>query len=144
MKTSMTHWSRLAGAVAVVLLAGVVSASAQPGRRMPDPEQRLERMMSHLSPALELTDEQASKVRGILGEQIKKQQEMFEARRSQEQTERQAMRTEMEKWRTETDARMADVLTADQVEKYQKYMEKNRRGPRGEPGDRKGRRGRRW
>jgi hypothetical protein len=105
---------------------------------MPDPEARLETMMSHLTSELELNDDQAAKVRGILAEQIKKQAEMMEARRAGDREARQAMRTEMETWRAETDARMTEVLTEEQVKKYTKYMDKNRRGPR----DGRGRRGR--
>ena len=123
-----------------LMIFGTFSAVAQPRHRMGDPERRLERMMTHLTSVLILDEDQQVKVREILGEQIKKQQEIFEARRSEQTEQRQAMREEMEKWRAETDARMAEVLTEEQAEKYTKYMEDNRRGPRGERGDRPRRR----
>lgn len=99
--------------------------------------------MTHLTSVLTLDEEQATRVREILGDQIKKQQELFEARREQSQQQRRAMREEMAKWRAETDSRMTEVLTDEQAEKYTKYMEDNRRGPRGERGRRPGRKGRR-
>jgi biopolymer transport protein ExbB/TolQ len=127
-----------------IMMFGTLSAAAQPRQRMGDPEQRLERMMTHLTSVLILNEDQQVKVREILGEQIKKQQEIFEARRSEQKEQRQAMREEMEKWRADTDARMGEVLTDEQVEKYTKYMQDNRRGPRGERGGRnRGPRGRR-
>ncbi len=136
--------SRLALMAATLAILTAAAATAQPRQRMPDPEQRLERMMSHLTGELDLSDEQAARVRTILGEQIQKQQEMFEARREESQQARETMREDMEKWRQETDGRMSEVLTEEQTEKYQEYMQKNRRrGPRGERGARMGRRGRR-
>ena len=140
MKSHNRNSYRLIVALLALLLFGALTATAQPRERMGDPEQRLERMMTHLTSTLDLSDDQAVKVREILGEQIKKQQELFEARRAQDREQRQAMREKMETWRAETDGRMAEVLTDEQIEKYTKYMQDNRRGPRGE---RRGPRGKR-
>ncbi len=134
--------ARMATLGVALMIFGTLTADAQPRERMADPEARLETMMSHLTSELQLNDDQAEKVRGILAEQIEKQGEMMEARRAGDREARQAMRTEMETWRAETDTRMAEVLTEDQAKKYTKYMDKNRRGPR-DGGGRRGRSGRR-
>ena len=130
--------ARMAALGVGLMIFGTLTAVAQPRERMVDPQVRLETMMSHLTSELELSDDQAEKVRGILAEQIEKQGEIMEARRAGDREARRAMRTDMEKWRAETDTRMAEVLTEDQVKKYTKYMDKNRRAPR----DGRGRRGR--
>lgn len=134
---------RVVAVLAVLMLFGALSAVAQPRERRADPEQRLERMMTHLTSTLKLDEDQAVKVRAVLDEQLKKQQELFEARRTQDQEQRQELRENMEKWRTETDSRVTEVLTDEQAERYKKYMEDNRRRPRGERGMRRGPRGRR-
>jgi len=142
MRLQPKNAARMATLGVALMIFGTLTAVAQPRERRADPEVRLETMMSHLTSALELSGDQAEKVRGILAEQIEKQGEMMEARRDGDREARQAMRTEMATWRAETDTRMAQVLTEDQVKKYTEYMEKNRRGPRDGSG-RRGRSGRR-
>jgi Spy/CpxP family protein refolding chaperone len=134
---------RFVAVLAMLILSGAISAFAQPRERRGDPEPRLERMMTHLTSTLKLNEEQAVKVRSILDEQLKKQQELFEARRTQDQEQRQEMRENMQRWRADTDSRVTEVLTDEQAEQYKKYMKDNRRGPRGERGMRRAPRERR-
>lgn len=134
MKRSLGLAGGLFALLTAVLVLGAATANAQPRRGMQDPGERLERMMAHLTPTLELTEDQAGKVRTILGEQLEKQKEMFEAGRARQ--DRDSLRASMTKWRDETDSRMAEVLSEEQLTKYKKYMEKNRRGPRGRRGGR--------
>lgn len=87
-------------------LAGVVVAQPTDAERAARAEQRIERHAERLAERLDLTDAQTLEVKAILVEQGAAQRELHERFR----TERKALREQ-------GDARMAQVLSAEQTAK---------------------------
>ena len=111
-----------------------------------DPAQRLERRVQMLTRQLDLSADQAARVKTILtreGEQMKAFRDKnrpatgAQAQRPTEE-QRNAFRAQMQQVRQSTNAELAKVLNADQLKKYQEFQAK-----RGDRGDRKGGEGRR-
>lgn len=98
-----------------------------------DPTQRVERRVQMLTQRLELSADQAARVKAILaqeGEQLKAhfqkaRPDSAQARPTQEQ--RQAFRAEMQKVRERTNGEIAKVLNADQLKKYQELQQRGKR-----------------
>jgi len=121
-------------AVAVTLaLAGLAApALAQQGppqgRGMPSVDERLTQMTEQL----QLTEEQATKVRPILQKQDRQRQELFETYGG----DRETMRAEMRKLIEQGDEELAGVLTEQQMKKHvEQRQQRMRQGP---PGGRQG------
>ena len=129
---NMTKFAYIAVISIIVLSAGV----AQAQRREFSPEQMRERQQEaneELIAQLELSDEQAPKVAEILSAALDVRIEMIEEIRSGE-GRRQGMREKMAEINDETEASLADVLSEDQMEKYNKILaERPRRGRRNRP-----------
>lgn len=129
---NMTKFAYIAVISIIVLSAGV----AQAQRREFSPEQMRERQQEaneELMAQLELSDEQAPKVAEILSAALDVRIEMIEEIRSGE-GRRQGMREKMAEINDETEATLADVLSEDQMEKYNKILaERPRRGRRNGP-----------
>lgn len=129
---NMTKFAYIAVISIIVLSAGV----AQAQRREFSPEQMRERQQDtneELMAQLELSDEQAPKVAEILSAALDVRIEMIEEIRSGE-GRRQGMREKMAEINDETEASLADVLSEDQMEKYNKILaERPRRGRRNGP-----------
>ncbi|MCH8246394.1 MAG: hypothetical protein IH951_08305 [Bacteroidetes bacterium] len=128
----MTKFAYIAVISIIVLSAGV----AQAQRREFSPEQMRERQQEaneELMAQLELSDEQAPKVAEILSAALDVRIEMIEEIRSGE-GRRQGMREKMAEINDETEASLADVLSENQMEKYNKILaERPRRGRRNGP-----------
>ena len=92
---------------------------------MLSPDERL----AQLTEQLDLTDEQAAKMKPIIEEQSKKQQELFESAGG----DRATMRAEMTKLMEETDKRYAEVLTEDQMNEYREMRQERMRQGRPPP-----------
>lgn len=129
---NMTKFAYIAVISMIVLSAGV----AQAQRREFSPEQMRERQQEaneELMAQLELSDEQAPKVAEILSAALDVRIEMIEEIRSGE-GRRQGMREKMAEINDETEATLADMLSEDQMEKYNKILaERPRRGRRNGP-----------
>lgn len=129
---NMTKFAYIAVISMIVLSAGV----AQAQRREFSPEQMRERQQEaneELMAQLELSDEQAQKVAEILSAALDVRIEMIEEIRSGE-GRRQGMREKMAEINDETEATLADVLSEDQMEKYNKILaDRPRRGRRNGP-----------
>lgn len=129
---NMTKFAYIAVISIIVLSAGV----AQAQRREFSPEQMRERQQEaneELMAQLELSDEQAQKVAEILSAALDVRIEMIEEIRSGE-GRRQGMREKMAEINDETEATLADVLSEDQMEKYNKILaDRPRRGRRNGP-----------
>lgn len=129
---NMTKFAYIAVISIIVLSAGV----AQAQRREFSPEQMRERQQEaneELMAQLELSDEQAPKVAEILSAALDVRIEMIEEIRSGE-GRRQGMREKMAEINDETEASLADVLSENQMEKYNKILaERPRRGRRNGP-----------
>ena len=89
------------------------------------PDERL----AQLTEQLELTDEQAEQMKPIIEEQTKKQQELFQNAGG----DRETMRAEMMKLRDETEELYSEVLTEDQMKKYQEMVQQRMRQGRPPP-----------
>lgn len=122
--------------VAVVTLGGFLACSTlvtaqdakegkdKGGKRGASVEQQLERM----STDLKLTDAQKPKIKAVLEEGMKKRQELRDVPEDQR---REKMRGFME----EQNKKFKDILTAEQLEKWQKQRDEWRKqGPGGKGG----------
>ncbi len=93
------------------------------GRRGPSVEQRMERMTEELK----LTDEQKPKVKAVLEDSQKKQQELF----SDSSVSREDRREKMRGIRDNEDKKLKEILTADQNSKLEKMREEMRASGKG-------------
>src|SRR5882672_4588806 len=93
------------------------------GRRGPSVEQRMERMTEELK----LTDEQKPKVKAVLEDSQKKQQELF----SDSSVSREDRREKMRGIRDNEDKKLKEILTADQYAKHEKMREEMRAAGKG-------------
>lgn len=96
--------------------------AAQGGTQNRNPEQRLMRMQSHL----DLTDEQVDRIRPILETHAAQARDLQEQYQGQD---RRQKRVEMQALREETKTALAEILTEDQLAKWQQ-MKENRQGKR--------------
>ncbi len=140
---------------AALSAAAVVPAQAQqaPEQQRPrteargerrDPAQRIERRVQMLTRQLDLSADQAARVKTILtreGEQMKAFRDKNRpsaGEQSQRPTEEQrnAFRAEVQQVRQSTNAELAKVLNADQLKKYQDFQAKRggRDGHKGKRG----------
>ena len=102
-----------------------------------DPAKRIERRVQMLTQRLDLSPEQATKIKAILtqeGEQMKallgRRDAAGEAKPLTEE-QRKSIRAGMQKVREQTSTEITKVLNADQLSKYE-ALRKQRSGPRGE------------
>jgi Spy/CpxP family protein refolding chaperone len=82
------------------------------------PEQTVER----LTDLLDLTEEQVEAIRPIIEEKVLRINEM----REKSGTDRLAVRTEMQKLRWDTEIKLNEILTDEQIEKYLELRQENR------------------
>ena len=104
----------------LIILTLIQAMPAMAFREKPcqDPEQIIATMQERLN----LTDEQVEQIRPIVYEQSENRRELFEKYRSQGRQGRSAMREEMQEMRSETDARLAEILSDQQLQEYQKIQ----------------------
>ena len=115
----------LAAALALVTMAAPLEAQRRGmGPRGPD----LDRQMEQLTEVLSLTGEQVASVRAVLELQQEKRQELMGERRG----DREAMRAAMTEVQEETHASLAEILSEEQMKKFQEHQaQRRRRGPGG-------------
>ena len=120
---------------AVLLTIGAMVANAQPGggmgrggQRM-DPEQVAKMRADEMKTAVNLTDEQYTKVVALYKEQMDSMQKMMQ----QQGQNRQNGREMMEQVRKEQETKLKAILTEDQFKKWSE-SEQSRRGRMGGPG----------
>jgi len=108
--------------LAICLISTILVAKAFSfeGRRGPDPE----KMLSHLTQELALSDDQANQIRPILEAQAEKRQKLFSE--SPSGGDRRAMREQMRAIHEETDKQIESILTPEQVEQFQELRKKMR------------------
>ena len=140
-RMNMNKFTWMALVAAGVLVAGAPSSPAQD--RPPRPENRPDRpagaqggqgareRQAQLLEQLNLTADQKQKVEALMKEQREKNAGL----RDLPQEER---RVKMQESRKEMDAKMKEILTAEQYEKWTKLREENRRGGPGGPGGPRG------
>jgi len=115
------------GAVAAMVLAA--SAFGQ-GQGRFDPKQMVDRQIEGMKNRLSLTADQEKKVRPILVESMKKSMAAREKAGPPEpgQTPPKEVLAEMAKIRKETNEKLGEVLSADQMKKYEAMMQERRGG----------------
>lgn len=119
------------GAFALVLVAlaaaAPLDAQAQRGGR--GFGMSLDDQMTALTERLALDEEQVAKVREILETQAESRRERFQAARGS--MDRNAMMQMMQEFQQETETKLAEVLSEEQMEKYREYVaeQQQRRRP---------------
>ena len=86
---------------------------------------------------LRLTQEQADQIRPIIAESTQKKEALFEGRGGTNRPERLQLRQEMDRIDTQTEEKLAQILSEDQLETYRNLPTRNRFGKRsgmGPPG----------
>jgi Spy/CpxP family protein refolding chaperone len=108
--------------LAICLISTILVANAFSfeGRRGPDPE----KMLSHLTEELALSDDQANQIRPLLEAQAEKRQKLFSE--SSSGGDRRAMREQMRAIHEETDKQIESILTPEQVEQFQELRKRMR------------------
>ena len=119
--------------IAVISIFVVFASAAQAQRRGFSPEEMRERQQEaneELMAELELSDKQALKVEEILVSALESRIEMIEEVRSGG-GQRDGIREKMGELNEDTAAKLAEILSEDQMEKYNKILsERPRRGRR--------------
>ena len=111
--------------LALLMLLNAESTRAFRKRPAPDPD----RIVSHLTETLSLSEDQAERIRPVFAQQAGKLSALF-ARAKEGQLERSALRGEAQAIREETDRMLEAVLTPEQMEKYRAQREERARGRR--------------
>ena len=115
----------LAGIAASVLLLTTVFTlqpfSAEAGGRF-GPSRSPEEIVERLKDRLDLTEEQVEAIRPIIEEKVQMRNEL----REEYGTDRRAIRTEMQELKRSTELKLGDVLTEEQMEKYQELRQERR------------------
>ena len=128
----------------ILLIAGIFSVStllgsladAQSRSRVP-PGKNADQIISDMKSRLNLTDEQETKIRPIIEEQIKKRNALIEKYQGQGHQGRESLRSEMQALGKSTEDQLQPILTKEQMGNYQKMQDEERQNMR------KGYRGRR-
>ncbi len=110
----------LTAALCVFLMLSVSAQQRGPREKL-TPEQRADKMVTRLNEELKLSDKQQTELKTWFTESFKKREENFQKNQNQN---REAMRAQMQKKREATDAKLKEVLTADQYKTYKENQEK--------------------
>ena len=122
---------KMIGAFALVLVALAAAAplEAQAQRGARGFGMSLDDQMTALTERLALDEEQVVKVREILETRAESRRERFQAARGS--MDRNAMMQMMQEFQQETETKLAEVLSEEQIEKYREYVaeQQQRRRP---------------
>ena len=134
----------------IISLAGCSTTSGQ-GLRSRQSVKTTGQIVEEMSARLNLTEEQKAQVRPILEEQREKRAAIMEQYRDQGRGAKMYMQDDMEALELETQVKLAQVLTDEQMEEYRAMVaeqkasiteQKSQRGSRGGKSGGGGRRGR--
>ena len=122
---------RMIGALALVTLAFTATTLQAQDRRGGGPGPRIDEQIEGLTERLELTNEQADKIKGVLETQGEKRRKLFQGRAQDMVRDRRAMRTVIMEMQEEMNAILSEILAEDQMVKYEAILEarRQRRGP---------------
>lgn len=125
-KTTRSAFALSAGTLMIFLATS--SSFAQPaGRMQMDPGERVEQMLLAIDEHVDITDEQADQLRPILLEEGERRREVSE---QLGRSNREAVRAAMDAIRAETNQRVREILTEEQMTKYVEWQQSRSRGPR--------------
>jgi Spy/CpxP family protein refolding chaperone len=134
----------ISAAFLIINLAACSTASGQ-GLRSRPPVKTTDQVVEEMRSRLNLNEEQKTQIRPILEEQREKREAIMERYRDQGRSAKVYMQDDMATMELETQAKMAKILTEEQLEEYRKMVteqkarttgQKSRGGRRG--GGRKG------
>ena len=136
-QTSMSMRVGIA-ALLIALLPGMAAAQQRSAGRGQD----LDQTMVELTEQLELNEEQAGQIRKVLGEQNAASRKLIEEARASGQGRAAfgAMRERMEELREDAHAKIEDVLSVEQMARYEEFVtkrEQDRQRQRGQRGQRR-------
>jgi hypothetical protein len=124
--------------IAVMVIGTAVSSSAQGRRGGGTPEEQkaaFDANFSELTTTLALTEDQSPKVKAILWTAQEKRQELMASMRGSGggagNLARSGMREKMAEMDKATLASLTEVLTADQIKKYETFQASRQRGGQG-------------
>ncbi len=119
------------GALALVTLAFTATTLQAQGRRGGGPGPRIDEQIEGLTERLELTNEQADKIKGVLETQGEKRRKLFQGRAQDMVRDRRAMRAVIMEMQEEMNVILSEILAEDQMVKYEAILEarRQRRGP---------------
>ena len=122
---------RMIGTLALVTLAFTATTLQAQGRRGEGPGPSIDEQIEVLTERLELTNEQADKIKGVLETQGEKRRELFQGRAQDMVRDRRAMRAMIMEMQEEMNAILSEILAEDQLVKYEAILEarRQRRGP---------------
>lgn len=122
---------RMIGALALVTLAFTATTLQAQGRRGGGPGPRIDEQIEGLTERLELTNEQADKIKGVLETQGEKRRKLFQGRAQEMVRDRRAMRAGIMEMQEEMNVILSEILAEDQMVKYEAILEarRQRRGP---------------
>lgn len=129
----VSRWRAAAVVIALAFVAGPSSLLAQ-GRSPEDAEAALNQTMEDLAERLDLSGDQATRIRGILETQNARGRAMMEEARASGEGRgaMSGMRDRMRELRTNTQEEIRGLLDEGQKAKYEEYLaERPTRGPRG-------------
>ncbi len=112
---------------ALLFLITVIFAATLSAQRRPDINERMKKMDQELN----LSDEQHSKIRTILEDQVKE----FRKLREESDGDREQMRERARKMMKDSDDKICEVLNPEQQKKYRKHQEERRKNRRERPRD---------
>jgi len=118
----------LVAALCVLMVACLVfiqTASAQ-DRGRPGKAPSPERVMAKLTERLNLTEEQKAQMQPVIQDDMDKHREVMVKAREQEIKDREAVKAQFEAIDKETDAKLATILSAEQLKEFQKMREERR------------------
>ena len=118
---------KLIGVLALVTLAFTATTLQAQGRPGGGPGPSIDEQIEGLTERLELTNEQADKIKGVLETQAEKRRELFQGRAQ----DRRAMRTVIMELQEEMNVILSEILDEDQMVKYKAILaaRQQRRGP---------------
>ena len=123
-----TFGKALVAALCVLMVACLVfiqTASAQ-DRGRPGKAPSPERVMAKLTERLNLTEEQKVQMQPVIKDDMEKHRDVMTKAREQEIKDREAVRAQFEAIDKETDAKLATILSAEQLKEFQKIREERR------------------
>ena len=132
MNTTSRSIRRRLSAVPVLILLFTLSIPAvlaQPGdRSQMDPPERVEQMLAAIEENVGISDEQAERLRPIFLEEAEKR---LELREQFGRGDREARRAAMELRQAETNERVGEVISEEQMAKYLEWQESRSQGRSG-------------
>ena len=117
-KLSLIAALALGGLMACSTLATAQDTTTPPAKKGGKKGMTVEQQMDRMTTTLDLKDDQKPKVKAVLEDQQKKMQEL------RNESDQDTRRTKMQELRKATEMKMKEILTAEQLTKYQEMNQR--------------------